>query len=76
MSTGSSEPQFNQVQPCVVTKAPDANEVKAIVVNTQKFIAACALSFSCDVYACIASVVLPVNKKFQPTPNKNKASKN
>ena len=49
ITTGVKEPQFNQVQPCVVTSAPDANEVKAMVVNTQKLIAACALSFSCGV---------------------------
>ena len=46
MTTGVSEPQFNQVQPCVVTKAPDAKEVNAMVLNTQKLIAAWALSFS------------------------------
>ncbi len=39
-NTGSNEPQFNQAQPCVVTNAPDANEVTAMVANTQKLIAA------------------------------------
>ncbi len=33
-------------QPCVVTKAPDANEVNAMVAKTQKLMAACARSFS------------------------------
>ena len=39
-TTGSNDPQLSQVQPCVVTNAPDANEVTAIVAKTQKLIAA------------------------------------
>lgn len=39
-ATGSNEPMFNQAQPCVVTKAPDANDVNAMVVNTKKLMAA------------------------------------
>ena len=70
-ATGNSEPMFNQCQPWVVTSAPEANEVKAMVANTQKLMAACARSFSSGRQACIDSVVLPVNKKFQPRPNKN-----
>ena len=38
--TGNMEPMFSQVHPCVVTKAPDANEVTAMVANTKKLIAA------------------------------------
>ena len=44
-NTGS-EPRFNQRQPCVVTSAPEANEVNAMAANTQKLMAACARSFS------------------------------
>ena len=43
---GSSEPQLSNVQPWVVTNAPEANEVSAMVANTQKLMAACARSFS------------------------------
>jgi hypothetical protein len=39
-ATGTSEPTFNQVQPPVVTKAPEANEVTAMVAKTQKLMAA------------------------------------
>jgi len=39
-ATGSNEPMFSQVQPCVVTKAPEANEVTAMVENTKKLMAA------------------------------------
>jgi len=39
------EPMFNQVQPLVVTRAPDAKDVKAMVANTQKLIAAWPRSF-------------------------------
>src|SRR5690606_17554428 len=45
-TTGSSEPTLSSVQPCVVTSAPEANEVSAITANTAKLIAAWALSFS------------------------------
>ena len=45
-ATGTSEPRFSNAQPCVVTSAPEANEVNAMVVNTQKLMAACARSFS------------------------------
>jgi hypothetical protein len=38
--TGKIEPMFSQVQPCVVTSAPDANEVTAMVANTKKLMAA------------------------------------
>ena len=43
---GSSEPRFNQVQPCVVIIAPEANELTAMVEKTQRSIAPCALFFS------------------------------
>jgi hypothetical protein len=39
-ATGKSEPMFSHIQPCVVTKAPDANEVTAMVANTKKLMAA------------------------------------
>jgi hypothetical protein len=39
-ATGNSEPMFSHIQPCVVTSAPEANEVTAIVANTKKFMAA------------------------------------
>ena len=45
-ATGNSEPKFNNCQPWVVTRAPEANEVSAITAKTQKLIAACARSFS------------------------------
>ena len=45
-ATGTSEPRFSHCQPCVVTSAPDAKDVKAMVANTQKLMAACARSFS------------------------------
>ena len=40
MSTGSSEAIFMNVQPPVVTSAPEANEVTVIVANTVVSIAA------------------------------------
>ena len=46
-----------------------------MVAKTQKLMAACARSFSSGRHAVIDKVVLPVNKKFQPTPNKNNAIK-
>ena len=57
----------------MVTSAPEANEVIDIVANTQKLMAACARSFSSGRYAASASVVLPVNRKFQPTPSSSSA---
>ncbi len=45
-ATGTNEPQFNQVQPCVVSSAPDANELSAMVMKVRKLMLACALSFS------------------------------
>jgi hypothetical protein len=38
--TGKSDPMFNHTQPCVVTNAPEAKEVSAMVVNTKKLMAA------------------------------------
>ena len=43
---GSKEPQFKSCQPCVVTSAPDANEVTAMVAKTQVSMAPWALFFS------------------------------
>ena len=63
---------YRAAQPPVVTSAPEANEVTAMVANTQKLIAAWPRSFSSGRQAVIDKVVLPVNTKFQPTPNKNK----
>ncbi len=40
MATGTNEPTLSHVQPCVVTKAPEANEVTAMVAKTKKLIAA------------------------------------
>jgi hypothetical protein len=42
-ATGSSEPQFSQLQPCEVMSAPEAKDVTAIVLITQKSIAAWAV---------------------------------
>jgi hypothetical protein len=39
-ATGKIEPMLSQVQPCVVTRAPEANEVTAMVANTKKLMAA------------------------------------
>ena len=43
---GTREPRLSQVQPLDVTSAPEANELIAIVVNTQKSIAPWARVFS------------------------------
>ena len=43
---GTSEPRFSQVQPCVVTSAPEANDVTAIVEKMQKSITPWARFFS------------------------------
>ncbi len=43
---GSSEPRFSSCQPCVVTSAPDENEVTVMVANTQVSMAPCTLFFS------------------------------
>ena len=75
-ATGSSEPMLSHCQPWVVTSAPEANEVTAMVAKTKKFMAACARSFSSGRHACNASVVLPVNRKFQPMPSRNSAIRN
>ena len=76
MMTGISDPRLRIFQPCEVMSAPDPNEVNAMVPNTKKLIDACALSRSLGLYAVIAKEVEPVNKKFHPTPSKNKAIKN
>jgi hypothetical protein len=39
-ATGKIEPMFSHIQPCVVTNAPEANEVTAMVANTKKLMAA------------------------------------
>jgi len=49
-----------KVQPPVVTKAPDANEVSVIVANTVVSIAACAVVRCCGRYASVKSVVPPI----------------
>ena len=46
IATGSSDPKFRILQPCEVIRAPEPKEVKAIVPNTKKLIAAWALSRS------------------------------
>ena len=45
-STGTIEPTLSQVQPCVVTRAPELNEVTVIVAKIVVSIAACAVVFS------------------------------
>ena len=45
-TTGTSEPRLSQVQPCVVTSAPELNEVTVIVAKIVVSIAACAVVFS------------------------------
>jgi len=45
-ATGNSEPMFSKVQPCVVIKAPELNDVTVIVTYTTVSIAAWAVVFS------------------------------
>jgi len=73
MMVGNNVPMFKNCQPCVVTNAPELNELTAIVPNTQKLMAASALFFSSGLKADIAKTVDPLNRKFKATPSKNKA---
>jgi hypothetical protein len=43
---GSSEPKLSQAQPCVVTSAPEANELTAMVPKTPVSMAPWARFFS------------------------------
>ena len=42
IDSGTSDPRLSRNQPWVVTSAPEANEVTAVVLKTQKSIAPCA----------------------------------
>ena len=60
ITVGTSVPIFKNCQPWVVTKAPELNELIAIVPNTQKLIVASALFFSSGVKEEIAKIVEPL----------------